>query len=285
VRGMNEHELEPMIRRILVALDASPHSQAALEAASELAHALKAELVGIFVEDVNLLHLAGLPFAREVGYPSGIARPLDSPSMERELRIQAEQARQALTGVAARRQLRWSFRVARGQVAAELLTAAQEADLLALGRASWASTRRVRLGATARVVVAQALRPVLLLQRGHAICQPVQVVYDESPAARRALTTAAQLAALAGGHLTVTLVTGTPESAQHLREEVDARLQAEQVKGRYRQLVSPSAEELAQALHMAGGGTLIMRADHPLLEGEGLPTLLDAMDCSVVLVR
>jgi nucleotide-binding universal stress UspA family protein len=282
---MNQRELEPAIRRILVALDASLHSQAALEAASELAQALKAELIGIFVEDVNLLHLAGLPFAREVEYPSGIARPLDSPSMERGLRIQAEQARQTLAGIAARRQLQWSFRVVRGQVAAELLTAAQEADLLALGRASWASTRRVRLGATARMVVAQALRPVLLLQRGHAICQPVQVVYDESPAARRALTTAAQLAALTGGHLTVMLVMDTPESGQRLQEEVDARLQAELVKGRYRQLVSPSAEELAQALHMAGGGTLIISAEHPLLEGEGLPTLLDAMDCSVVLVR
>ena len=119
---MNERELEPTIRRILVALDASPHSQAALEAASELADVLKAELVGIFVEDVNLLRLAGLPFAREVGYPSGTDRPLDSPSMERELRIQAEQARQTLAGVAVRRQIRWSFRVVRGQVATELLT-------------------------------------------------------------------------------------------------------------------------------------------------------------------
>jgi nucleotide-binding universal stress UspA family protein len=283
---MNEREIEPTIRRILVALDASPHSQAALEAASELADVLKAELVGIFVEDVNLLRLAGLPFAREVGYPSGTDRALDSPSMERELRILAERARQTLAGAAARRQIRWSFRVVRGQVATELLLAAQEADLLALGRASWASTRRVRLGATARVVVAQAPRPVLLLQHGHAICQPVQLVYDESPAARRALATAAQLAALTGGHLMVMLVTmDAPESGQHLQEEVDERLQVVQVKGRYRPLVNPTAEELAQALRRAGGGTLIISADHPLLEGEGLPTLVDAMDCSVVLVR
>jgi nucleotide-binding universal stress UspA family protein len=133
--------------------------------------------------------------------------------------------------------------------------------------------------------VAQAPRPVLLLQQGHAICQPVQLVYDGSPAARRALATAAQLAVLTGSDLTVMLVTDAPESGQRLQEEVDARLQAQQVKGRYRQLVKPSAEELAQALRMAGGGTLIISADNPLLEGEGLPTLLDAMDCSVVLVR
>jgi nucleotide-binding universal stress UspA family protein len=282
---MNERELEPMIRRILVALDTSPHSLAALEAASELADALKAELVGIFVEDVNLLHLAGLPFAREVGYPSGVDRPLDSPIMERGLRIQAERARQTLASVAARRHIQWSFRVVRGQVATELLIAAQEADLLAMGKSSWASTRRVRLGTTARVVVSQAPHLVLLLQHGHAICQPVQLVYDGSPGARRALATASQLAALTGGDLIVMLVTDAPESGPHLQEEVDERLQGQQVKGHYRQLIDPPAEELAQALRMAGGGTLIISADHSLLEGEGLPTLLDAMDCSVVLVR
>jgi nucleotide-binding universal stress UspA family protein len=282
---MNEHGLEPTIRRILVALDASQHSLAALEAASDLAGALKAELVGIFVEDINLLHLAGLPFAREVRFLSGADRPLDSPSMERELRVQAEQLRQLLAGIAGRRQIQWSFRVVRGQVATELLTAAQEADLLALGRASWASARRVRLGATAREVVAQALRPVLLLQYGHAICQPVQLVYDGSPAARRALATATQMASMTGGHLAVMVIADAPELALRLQEDIEGRLQAQQIKGDYRQLIKPSAEELAHALRTAGGGTLIISADNPLLEGEGLPTLLDAIDCSVFLVR
>jgi nucleotide-binding universal stress UspA family protein len=113
----------------------------------------------------------------------------------------------------------------------------------------------------------------------------VQLVYDASSGARQALATAVQLAALTGGHLTVMLVMDAPESGPHLQEEVDDRLQVQQVKGHYRQLVDPTAEELAQALRRAGGGTLIISADHPLLEGEGLPTLLDAMDCSVVLVR
>jgi nucleotide-binding universal stress UspA family protein len=43
------------IRRILVALDASPHSFAALEAAAHLAAHLEAELFGLYVEDENLL--------------------------------------------------------------------------------------------------------------------------------------------------------------------------------------------------------------------------------------
>jgi nucleotide-binding universal stress UspA family protein len=282
---MNERQLEPTIRRILVALDASRHSLAALEAASELAGALKAELVGIFVEDINLLHLAGLPFAREVRYLSSADHPLDSPGMERQLRLQAEQLRQTLAGMAGRRQLRWSFRVVRGQVSAELLTAAQEADLLALGRASWASTQRVRLGTTARQVVAQALGPVLLLQHGHTICAPVQLVYDDSAAAERALASAAHMTSITGSHLIVTIVADAPEVIQRLHGVIAERLQAQQIKTDYRQIINPTAEELAQTLRAAGGGTLIINADNPLLQGEGLLTLLDAIDCSVFLVR
>ena len=80
---MKEEARELVIRRILVALDASRHSLAALEAAAELAARLKAELVGLFVEDIDLLRLAGLPFAREIRYPSAIIQQLDSPGWNR----------------------------------------------------------------------------------------------------------------------------------------------------------------------------------------------------------
>ena len=63
-------------RRIVVALDASSHSHAALAAAVALAGRLQAELQGIFVEDVNLLRLAELPFAREVRFGLSAARPV-----------------------------------------------------------------------------------------------------------------------------------------------------------------------------------------------------------------
>jgi nucleotide-binding universal stress UspA family protein len=282
---MSDEEVEPVIRRIMVALDTSTHSLAALEAASELAEALKAELVGIFVEDINLLHLAGLPFASEVRYLSLLDQPLNSLGMERALRVQAAQLRQALARVVARRQLRWSFRIVRGRVAAELLTAAQEADLLALGRASSVTTRRVRLGATARTIVAQATRAVLLLQQGHAICQPVQVVYDGSTGANRALATALQLAPAVGDQLTVIILADAPETAQRLRDEASQQLQGQEVEVRFRQLISPTAEALAHAVRMAGGGTLVISAQNPLLVGDGLYTVLEGVDCSALLVR
>jgi nucleotide-binding universal stress UspA family protein len=282
---MNEPEREPGIRRIMVALDASVHSLAALEAAAELAAALEAELIGVFVEDVNLLRLAGLPFAREFGQWPPLMRPLDPASMERQLRLQAQRLRQALARAATQRRLKWSFRTVRGQVAAELLTAAQEVDLLALGKASWSVRQQVRLGSTARTVVAQASRTVLILQHGAAICPPIQVVYDGSAAGQRALTIAASLAAATAGPVTVIVLADTAEAAARLEAEAAERLRGWGAGVDYRRLLKPAAEELAQIIRSSGGGTLVISAGHPILEGEGLSTVLEAVQCSALLVR
>jgi len=118
------------IRRVIVGLEPAPQSRAVLEAAAELAGSMEAELVGLFVENVNLLHFAGLPFACEVGLISATRRALDVESMERSLRALAREAHQTLAAVAGRTPVRWSFRVVRGSTADELLAAAAEADLV-----------------------------------------------------------------------------------------------------------------------------------------------------------
>ena len=126
---------------------------------------------------------------------------------------------------------------------------------------------------------------MVVVQQGQALCQPVQLAYDGSPAARRALATAIRIASMTGGPLTVMVIADAPDVAQRLEEAIDGRLQAQQITGHYRQLGNPSAAGLASALSTAGGGTLIISAQSPLLAGEGVPTLLDALDCAVVLVR
>lgn len=87
------------MRRLLVAVEASPRSRAMLEQAAALARAIEAELAGLFVEDVNLLRLCGLP-GHEIALSSGMARRLEQATMERELRAQAEELRRLLEMVA-----------------------------------------------------------------------------------------------------------------------------------------------------------------------------------------
>src|SRR5512145_2467442 len=113
---MTEPDPDLGISRILLALDASARGLAAMRAASELAAGLRAELDALFVEDTNLLRLAALPFAREVGFSSASGRPLAFEDLERTLRAQAAGIQRLLDEAAQRLHLQFRFNVARGRV-------------------------------------------------------------------------------------------------------------------------------------------------------------------------
>jgi nucleotide-binding universal stress UspA family protein len=280
---MSEQDDELTLRRILVALDASHHSLAALEAAAELAASLEAELQGLFVEDVNLLRVAGSPVAREVLYPFVTVTRLDRARMERELRAQAAQSRRALATACERRQVKWSFRVVRGEVAPEVLEAALEADLLSLGKASRPLTRRVRLGSTAQAAAARAPRSVLLLQRHAGISPPVVVAYDGSPIGQQALAMAAHLAQRKGGYLTILILANTPNAVRRLQAQVSDWLHGRALVVRYRRLAGAGVTTLTHEVQAEESGVLVLSST--ALDPDALQTLLDEVDCPVLLVR
>ena len=118
------------VRRIVVRLDPAPRSRSVLDAAAALAAVLEAELVGLFVENVNLLHFAGLPFAREIGFVSATHRTLDVAGMERALRTRAKQARDLMTLVGQLSGVPCSFRVAAAADVTTFPALVGEADLL-----------------------------------------------------------------------------------------------------------------------------------------------------------
>ena len=280
---MSEQNDELAIRRILVALDASYHSLAALEAAIELAASMEAELQGLFVEDANLLRVAGSPAAREVRYPYVAAARMDRARMERALRAQAAQARRAIAAACERRQIKWSFRVVRGEVAPEVLAAALEADLLILGRASRPFIRRVRLGSTARAAAERAPHSVLLLQRDMGIRPPVVVVCDGSPTARQALMMAARLAQKEGGYLAVLILAGAVDEMPRLQAETFDLLRGQGLRIRYRRLTDAGVATLTHEARSEGSGVLVLSST--ILQPDALQALLDQVDCPVLLVR
>lgn len=157
-------------RRIVVLLDAGAPGFEALEAAAARAVELEAELVAVFVENVDLLNLAGLPFAREIGLASATRRGLDARVMERTLRALAEKARHSIEAIARRVPLQWSFSIVRGALDEELLATAAEADLIveALCGSERAAQQLVELARAterARLVRARTRREVDALRR------------------------------------------------------------------------------------------------------------------------
>lgn len=283
---MNE-EGSSVIRRILVALDASPASFAALETAAELAQALQAELVGLFVEDINLVRMAALSFSQEVGLFSATRRQLSSLSIERQLRSQAGRARQALAAIAGRAGVSWSFQTARGVVSTELLAAALDADMIILGRTGGASLgRRRRLGSTARTILIQTPGLTLLLQPGSRLQLPLLLLYDGSTVALKALRAAAQLMqGRKNGHISVLLVAADPGQVQGLQQEVAAELAGRGLEARYTWHSQVTAQQVAQVVQAEGCRMLVIPGGGSSLDQDAILALLNRIDCPVLLVR
>ena len=176
---MNGREGPRDLRRVLVALEPGGGGRDTLETAARLAAGFQAELVGIFVEDSELMQAAALPVTRTISRHAPAVTPLDAALMRRALKVSAAAASQALAAAAERRKVRWSFRVARGLVVEQVLAEVRRDDLLALGAAG-RSLRRAGLTAVARAVAEQAPCAVLLARGGARGDQPVAVLYDGS---------------------------------------------------------------------------------------------------------
>jgi nucleotide-binding universal stress UspA family protein len=237
---MNNKRNDMIIRRILVALDVSPPSLAALEVAADLAGQLQAELMGLFIEDVNLLKLAQLPFVNEIQYPRAAVQKIDLISMETQLRMVADQARALLRESAERRNLVWNFRVVRGVVANEIQTAAREADLLVLGRISRRLVRSDRVGSTAAAVVNKTKQPVLLLHAGLDLSRPILLFYDGSDAAHLALKISALLAAI-NESLFILIWAEDKQTDRKYRQEITDQLQDDKLTLKFHRLSEKQA--------------------------------------------
>jgi len=273
------------IRRILLALDTATHNLAAFEAATGLAARLDAELHALFVEDINLLRLAALPFARETHLTSATTRRLQNPDIERALHAEATRAQTMLATVATRLNVRWSFQVTRGQVAARVRAEAMETDLVALTFAGGVPTGLTHIAATIETVMRGAACPLLMLPPDAGIRPPYVIVYDGSPAAARALRLAVQLAQAEDHGVTVLLTAIEPSVVRRLRAEADALLADTKVTAQYPLLPRADATAIARAVRAASTGTLLMAADSLVFNGAARRRLLEELECAALLTR
>jgi nucleotide-binding universal stress UspA family protein len=267
---VNESTLKPQSRRIVVALDASSYSQAALRAAAEVAALLDIDLEGLFVEDINLLYLCGFPFNQEIGSYTATARRMENAIVERQLRTQASLIQQSINRIVLKTPIRWTFQVRRGSVVNELLTAAQDAELLSIGRSG--QVRRTSLGSTARALVKSSRRPVLLLGEDGQLVYPLIAIYTGSETSTRVLQWIASFTRHSPRRVRVMLVV-RPDIPRPIEElEVEARallgdLPVDFIRVRYGNLL--------MTLRAHNSGTLVLPSEYADLVTEHTgPTII-----------
>jgi hypothetical protein len=250
--------------RITVMLGSSDADRTTLEILGLLTAETRAEILGLFLEDPELLALAELPVAREYCQLTHAERRLEVSDLERQLRIQARAAEQALAGIAGRSGFNWSFRTVRGSLAGLLADATREMDLLLLGTAH--SIRPL--------VTSPALpRPV---QR------PVAVIFDGSEAAQRAVIIARRMASAGKQALVMLLVAADPDDLQALYAQAGELVGPAAVK--FRELTGTEPGEILAAANAARASALVVGLSE-LLPPASIELLRNRLRCPAVLVK
>lgn len=268
-RTMSE---SPAGARVLVALDASPRSDAALKAAAALADELGVELAGLFIEDINLQHLVGLPFAREFSLLSGTGRPLTQNEVERTWRREADVLQRQLAETAGRLRLRWSFRVTRGRVAAEMNMQAQALDLIVLGKRTRFSVVRV-----ARTTLAGLYPDV----RGG----PVLALFEDASTSAHSLELGAMLARRNGTELVLLISAGSEDAYRAACADAQTALKARGTSGRCVWLPVLDGARLIQVARREAAGCMVLADKERFLAQPGFERVLDEIECPIVLTR
>jgi nucleotide-binding universal stress UspA family protein len=278
---MNEDSKRDHITRILVALDASPNSFAALRTAIDLAQRLQAEVLGIFIEDINLHRLGNLPFAQEIGHYTARSRQINSHHIRLQFRAQSRRSRNMLEKLAREAHVRWSYRVLRGSTA-DLKDVAEEADLIVLGRTGWSGRRR--LGSTVQFMVSQYPSRTLIIGARSGTRNHILVVYDGSDSSRRALESAADMTKNSDGFLTVGITAKSSEQARHLQSEVFQWLVSQGIEPRFRWIIGWSPEKIKYLARSEECLLILPRSIEPLQEKSVLE-LLNEVECPVLLIN
>jgi len=263
-------------RRVVIALEMSSMATS-MSVALELARSMEAEIVGLFIEDIDLLSVAALPFA-EVGFPSAARRNLDVDAMERSLRAKARLVHQEFAARLAGDPLKWTFEVVRGRTVTALASVAEVQDIAVVPLSSAVVAEP---GARARTVHAVDAAPVpLLLVSGAARTDgAIAVVFAPGTPAQEVARIAVLLAPHYGRSPLFVLAGAEAAQSEAWRRDIEERLGAHAIEGRFRSLAHVEAPEIDRLVARERPRLLLALADSPeahdaLVEALPLPLLV-----------
>jgi hypothetical protein len=199
---MKDREFRFVARRVVIALESGCENLNALQMAAEMAVRMKAELHGLFFEDMRLLSAAALPFIRQVSlHPAG-SHPLDPADIETELRAMGLRLRRHLEEFATRLRLPWSFETVRGD-RSSVISAIEDTDVLVVETATRPFAQHMCLSTDWWQIVITCDRACLLLGVPIKERKGVLAIHDGSEGGEHALAAAIAMDGSPDARLTI----------------------------------------------------------------------------------
>jgi hypothetical protein len=245
-------------RRILLALDAAAHDPAAFEVLAQVAHELDAELAALIVQDIDLLRLSRLPFARELGALTALERTVDERQMGAALRARAQRTGERLAAALAAHAARLSLRHVEGKIVPQTLAAAAGSDFVLFG-----ARRAERLPSRRRSLV-------LLL--------------EDTPLPLSTLQLALQLERSLSVSLSV-FVAAAEQAYTRVRDEVAAHLRGAARGARIQRLAVTEGHALARAVAREGAELIVLPRESRFATESSLRSVLAETSCALLWMR
>lgn len=255
--------MSPPSGRVVVALRAGSDTRFLGEAGA-LARTMHAELAALFVEEVELIRLARLPIAREIGVASGSVLEFDPVAIARLHRQQADAIRAMVARTAHTLELSWTFEVARGSLLDVALGVLSAPDLLMVEPTP--SAVQHALGRTAPRA-APAVRTVVN-------ASDVAVLHEATSAGGRALEVALRLAG--GRPEAIVLVVDDDADVGQVRRAAESVLDVPE---------GPSVITLAELGRGRCPRALVVPLERVRQAPSALRALRAAVSCPLVLVH
>jgi hypothetical protein len=206
--------------RIVLGLQPGDSGEDCIHIASRLAHAMRAAIHALLVEEQTVMDAAALPFTRIVARSGQTVPEFTPQSMEKAASLAERRFRRALSVEAQPVSIPWSVQRQRGELAAALSACASSSDIVMLPGAAARQPSRLPMvrGMASRV------RGVVIVRRQPApvnnASAPVVVLDEGSPGGTAALALAAQFAAGMDRTLHVLVVADSTFDAEAIEQRV-----------------------------------------------------------------
>jgi len=264
---------------ILVALDHSRHSRAALDTAAAIAKLLEAKIHGLFVHDDQWLRISRLPSLAEIDELTGSLSPLGRESIEKEIRELERAIKEHFELISRRHQLTHTWSTVKGVVAEKVLDAAKNSDMITIGSRGRSFSKSGKLGSTAATIIQTADKPVLILQKRNHLGRPPIVIFDGSDESVSGVNIALKIAKKNNSRLTIIDMSDAFPSKDSNRSVLD-RIE---IKNKVLKLDQPNMGRFLFVIHKLKGGLLILPKNESFTSRTAMEHILECADCPVML--
>ncbi len=278
-----ESEETVLLREILVAIDTSTHSHAALEAAVNLARILEANVRGMFVHDELWNQITKLPSITTVNTLTGRVLPLESETLEDQVKTLQNRLRKKLEEESKRHMVEHSWHFTRGKVEEKILEAAEKADLITIGLKGVSARRKV-LGSSARRIILEANKPVLIMKEGLRLGRSLTAVYDGSKESQRGINLALKIAENNDTILKVLAINNSEEARKERDKEFENLFKDTPVFVNLQLMENPDVSKFLNTINQQRPGLLIAPKNQPILT-KSLQIILNHINCPLLMMN